>query len=343
MFLKAVLVGCGSISGAWFKGAATVKDLEIVGLVDLLEDSAQKRKEEFVPKAITGTDLATVIKQVRPDIVFDCTIPASHFDVVMTALGNGCNVLGEKPMADNLEQAHTMIQAAQNAGKLFAVMQNWRYTHNIRRLKRFLETGVIGNITTINTDFYVGAHFGGFRDVMPHILLKDMAIHTFDAARFLTNQNPKSVYAMEWNPEGSWYSRDASAAAIFEMTGNVIFNYRGSWCSEGHRTPWESEWRILGTKGSIRWDGNTNITCEIVGDDPEEQAFFREQYLIEVPAYDDINQRHQGHAAVIHDFVDALKTNTQPETVCTDNIKSLAMVYGAVESADKGQKIEIKA
>ena len=93
---------------------------------------------------------------------------------------------------------------------------------------------------------------------MAHVLIKDMAIHTFDAARFITSQNPKSVYAMEWNPEGSWYSRDASAAAIFEMTGNVIFNYRGSWCSEGHRTPWESEWRILGTKGSIRWDGNTN-------------------------------------------------------------------------------------
>ena len=342
MFLKAVLVGCGAISQAWFKGMTGIKDLEIVGLVDLFEDNAKKRKEEYAPHTVTGTDLATVLKQVKPDIVFDCTIPAAHFEVVSTALEHGCHVLGEKPMADNLEQAHQMIATAQKANKLFAVMQNWRYTHNIRRLKRFLDSGVLGNITTINADFYVGAHFGGFREQMAHVLIKDMAIHTFDASRFLSGQNPKTVYALEWNPEGSWYSRDASAAAIFEMTGDVIFNYRGSWCSEGHRTPWESEWRILGTKGSISWNGTNNITCEIVGDDPEEQAFFREQYPIDVPFYDDIIQHSEGHAAVILSFIEALKNNTQPETVCTDNIKSLAMVYGAVESAETGKKIEIK-
>jgi predicted dehydrogenase len=342
IFLKAVLVGCGSISEAWLKGIATVEDLEIVGLVDVLETNAKKRKEDYAPNALTGTNLASMLKQLKPDVVFDCTIPAAHFEVVTTALAHGCHVLGEKPMADTLEQARAMIKTSQEAGKLFVTMQNWRYTHNIRRLKKFLATGMIGNITTINADFYVGAHFGGFRDVMPHVLLKDMAIHTFDASRFLTGKNPKSVYALEWNPEGSWYSQDASAAALFEMTGNVMFNYRGSWCSEGHRTPWESEWRIIGTKGSIRWDGSTNITCEVVGADPEEQAFFREQHKLEVPVYDDINERLEGHTAVIHSFVEALKTNTIPETVCTDNIKSLAMVYGAIESAEKGKRIEIK-
>ena len=65
-----------------------------MGLVDLLEDNAKKRKEEFAPNAVIGTDLATVIKQVKPDIVFDCTIPAAHFEVVMTALEHGCHVLG---------------------------------------------------------------------------------------------------------------------------------------------------------------------------------------------------------------------------------------------------------
>jgi predicted dehydrogenase len=340
--MKVVIVGCGAISGAWLEPSKGISELELVGFVDVIEDNAKKRQQEYAPNAVVGTSLEQVLIQTNPDIVYNCTIPAAHFEVTMKALEYGCNILCEKPMADNLEQAKAMIATAQKVNNLFAVMQNWRYTHNIRRLKKFLDTGVLGNITTINADFYVGAHFGGFREQMAHILLKDMAIHTFDASRFLTGQNPKNVYAMEWNPEGSWYSQDASAAAIFEMTGNVIFNYRGSWCSEGHRTPWESEWRILGTKGSIRWDGNTNVTCEIVGDEPEEQTFFREQHTVEVPVYDDINERPEGHAAVIHAFVEALKTNTQPETVCTDNIKSLAMVYGAIESSEKGKKILMK-
>jgi predicted dehydrogenase len=339
--MKVVLVGCGAISGAWLEPSKLIPELELVGFVDVIEDNAKKRQQEFAPKAVVGTDLGQVLQQTKPDIVYNCTIPAAHFEVTMKALEHGCHVLCEKPMAESLGEAQQMIEAAKQANKLFVIMQNWRYTHNIRRLKRFLETGAIGNITTVNADFYVGAHFGGFRDVMPHILLKDMAIHTFDASRFITAQNAKSVYALEWNPEGSWYSRDASAAAIFEMTGNVIFNYRGSWCSEGHRTSWESEWRIVGSKGTLRWDGNTGMKCEVVGGDSEEAVFFREQLELEVPIYPDITARHEKHAAVIHAFLEAIQQGTTPETVGEDNIKSLAMVYGAIESAEKGKKITI--
>jgi hypothetical protein len=32
-----------------------------------------------------------------------------------------------------------------------------------------------------------------------------------------------------------------------------------------------------------------------------------------------------------------------PETICTDNIKSLAMVFGAIESAREGRRVEITA
>ncbi len=341
MFLKAVLVGCGGISNAWLSAIATYPTIEMVGLVDLNEETARKRKEEHHLSALVSSDLEATLKKTKPDIVFNCTIPAAHYKVTTTALKHKCHVLSEKPMAESVTEAKKMIKAAQKAGKLFVTMQNWRYTRNIRRLKKFLDTGTIGNITTMNADFYVGAHFGGFREEMKHVLLKDMAIHTFDAARFLSAQNPESVFCYEWNPAGSWYNHDASATAMFEMTGNVKFNYRGSWCSEGHRTPWESEWRILGTKGSIRWNGSTDITCEIVGEDSEDAVFFREQIKIDVPIYSDVDARLEGHAAVIDDFLNALKTATQPETVCTDNIKSLAMVYGAIESAEKNKKIVI--
>ena len=34
----------------------------------------------------------------------------------------------------------------------------------IRRVHAFLQSGRIGDLTTINCDFYIGAHFGGFRE-----------------------------------------------------------------------------------------------------------------------------------------------------------------------------------
>ena len=336
---KIVLVGCGGISEQWFNSVVDRGDADIVGLVDLFEENAQKRQAQFAPNASVGTDLDSMLQQTGADVVFDCTVPAAHFEVVMAALEHGCHVLGEKPMADTLEQAQAMIQKAQAANKLHVVMQNWRYTHNIRRLKRFLETNPIGTLTGVNADFYIGAHFGGFREEMAHVLLKDMAIHTFDAARFLTGQNAKTVYALETNPAGSWYAADAAALAIFEMTNGVVFNYRGSWCAEGFRTPWESSWRIIGTKGTILWDGDTTMYCEVVKEGSE--GFLLEYDNFTIPHYEEVTARPERHAAVIEGFLKSLKGGTTPETIATDNIKSLAMVYGAIESAEKGEKVVI--
>src|SRR5262249_3697771 len=149
--------------------------------VDIQEASAQRRAQEYGhANAIVSTDLASVLEQAKPDMVFDCTIPESHIDVTLTPLQHGCHVLGEKPMADSPKNARKMVQPAHDANKLYAVIQNRRYDPNIRRLKQFLESGSLDALTSINSDFYIAPHFGGFRDAMKHVLLLDMAIHTFD-------------------------------------------------------------------------------------------------------------------------------------------------------------------
>ena len=76
----------------------------------------------------------------------------------------------------------------------------------------------------VNVDMFLGAHFTGFRNTMDHPLLVDMAIHTFDEARYLLSEaRPVLAYCQEFNPPNSWYKGDASAVAVFEMSdGSVI-------------------------------------------------------------------------------------------------------------------------
>ena len=343
--LTAVLVGCGRISPAWLRPCQALSDLEIVGLVDIQEQAAMQRAEEHeLPAALVGTDLVAMLEQTRPDLVFNCTVPEAHLPVTLEALRQGCHVLGEKPLADSMESARLMIAAAQEAGKLYAVMQNRRYDRNIRHLKSFLQSGVIGSITTVHSDFFVGAHIGDFRDHMRHVLLVDMAIHTFDAARFITGTDATSVYCLEWNPSGSWFDHDASAVAIFEMTGGIVFTYRGSWCAEGLRTPWESEWRIIGEKGSVTWDGAEGFQAQVVA---ETSGLLSKVRDLEIPPYSAPpgggSVQLGGHGGLIQDFLHAVRTGRTPETSCDDNIKSLAMVFGAVESAERGEKVRVES
>ncbi len=335
--IRTVLVGCGSMSGAWLEAALALPEVEIVGLVDVVEEAAQRKATHYqLAQAVIGTDLQTVLRQTTPDAVFNCTIPEAHYAVTMQALAHGCHVLSEKPLADSMEQAREMVIAAHKANRIFAVIQNRRYEAPIRRMTHFLASGTLGSLTTINSDFYIGAHFGGFRDSMRHVLLLDMAIHSFDAARLLIGADAVSVYCHEWNPPGSWYDRDASAIAIFEMSNGCVYMYRGSWCAEGLATSWECDWRFIGQKGSAVWDGGENTQIQVV---KETGSFISTYSDVLIPSYEASNVG--GHAGIIQEFFSCIQNGTQPETQAIDNIKSLAMVFGAIESAESGQKIRI--
>lgn len=336
---RAVLVGCGSISGTWLTPVTAMPGVKIVGLVDRNEEFARKRAAEFNLEGVeTGTDLRRVLKKTRPDVVFDCTVPEAHVEVAVEALRQGCHVLGEKPLADSLANARKIVKTSAKAGRIHAVIQNRRYDPRIRSVRSLVESGKIGSLTTLNSDFYIGAHFGGFRDRMRHVLLLDMAIHTFDAARLICGADPVSVYCKEWNPAGSWYDHDASAVAIFTMDNGLIYTYRGSWCAEGMNTTWEGAWQGIGSTGSFRWDGADDLRAQAV---KSTGGFISEWESVATDPFVE-SAKTGGHGGQIADFLNCLRAGTSPDTVCTDNIKSLAMVLAAVKSAETGREVPVK-
>ncbi len=335
--LRIVMVGCGYMSRVWLDVVAAMPDVVIVGLVDVVEDTARKRADEYnLSRAMISTDLATVFAQTAVDAIFNCTIPEAHYAVTSQALQHGCHVLSEKPLADSMEHARELVALSQRVGKIFSVIQNRRYDLHIRRFQHFLASGALGPLTTVNSDFYLAPHFEGFRAHMRHVLLLDMAIHSFDAARLLIGADPLSVYCKEWNPPGSWYDYDASALAIFEMSNGVVYTYRGSWCADGLPTTWECDWRCIGQRGSATWDGGERYQAQVIAQPGDFISAYED---VEVPPYAALNIG--GHAGLIQEFVACIKSGTQPETNAADNIKSLAMALGAIESAEKGLPVHI--
>ncbi|TPL95588.1 Gfo/Idh/MocA family oxidoreductase [Mesorhizobium sp. B2-3-12] len=337
--MNVVLVGCGAMSRQWLDAASRIDGLAIVGLVDLDAERARARAVEYgLANAVTGTSLDAVLDQTKPDAVFDVVVPAARRDVALSAFAHKCHLLTEKPLADSPENARTIVEAARRAKRVHAVVQNRRYVANVRRIRRFLDSGVIGAATSIHADFFIGPHFGGFREEMDHVLLLDMAIHTFDAARYMVAGEPAGVFCQEWEPAQSWYRQGSSASAVFDLGGGKVFTYAGSWCAAGFRTSWEGSWRIVGERGSLTWDGHDGLKAEAVVSGRD--GLMDKTEPVGVPALDP-SDRVGGHLGIIQDFMHAIETGTEPETRGADNIKSLAMVFGAIESAETGRRVAI--
>ncbi|MEN6302864.1 MAG: Gfo/Idh/MocA family oxidoreductase [Armatimonadia bacterium] len=329
---RCVVVGAGGISGAWFPPLKK-ENVEIAAVVDLRLEAAEKRIAEFELDCPARTDLKKTLKQTRPDFVVDLTLPATHCAVTCTALRAGCHVIGEKPMASSMTEARRMVKTSEETGKLYMVSQSRRYDGRHERLRATIASGEIGRVTTVNCDFYLAAHFGGFRDQMDSPLILDMAIHHFDMARMFVGFDPVAVYAREFNPYGSWYKGDVSASCIFEMTDDIIFSYRGSWCSEGCHTAWGGNWRIIGDKATILYEQDAEPHGQVVVGQEGFNFPLRDAVIADtdVPA--------PGQHGALKEMLEYLRTGKLPQGECHDNLKSLAMVFGVIESNKKGRRV----
>lgn len=329
-----IVAGCGNMASTWLEYIIQRDDAELVALVDINIKNAEKMMNKYSLNCATFTNIHDAIASTNANIIFDITIPSSHNSIVTAGIQAGCFVLGEKPMANTMLEVNEIIDTVESDNGFYAVMQNRRFLKNIRAFKELLSNDIIGDIGYIGADFFLGPHFGGFRDIMDSPLLLDMAIHTFDQARFLINAKPMSVYCHEYNPKGSWYKGNASAICIFEFDNGCVFCYRGSWCSEGVNTAWESEWRIQGSKGTAIWDGMNEPFAEVVNDSPKEKICqVRPEYTW---------QGREGHFGCLDEMFNAIEEKRNAETDCRDNRYSMSMVFNAIRSAKENKKIYLK-
>jgi len=335
---KAIVVGAGGISNAWFRPLKAEK-VDVVGVVDLDVARAEARIAQHELTCPAGTDLKRMLRDTQPDFVVDLTTPEAHCAVTCAALKAGCHVIGEKPMASSMAEARKMVRTAEQTGKLYMVSQSRRWDRRHEVVSRMVTGGKVGQLTTINCDFYLGAHFGGFRDAMDSPLILDMAIHHFDLARFMTGADPVAVYAVEFNPAGSWYTGDVAASCIFEMTDGVMFTYRGSWCAEGCHTSWNGDWRIIGTKGTLLYEQDNEPTGQVLT--AKKGGFNRETKPLK-PLKPRVTRGGQ-HGALRELLAFLRSGGTKvPQCECHDNIQSLAMVFAVIESSKKGRRVPVK-
>jgi predicted dehydrogenase len=119
------------------------------------------------------------------------------------------------------------------------------------------------------------------------------------------------------------------------MTGGLQYTYSGSWCAQGLNTSWNSQWRAFGPGGAATWDGDHDPVAErITGNEGFRYPTERVAVTVDenVPG---------GIAGSLREFLHALQTGQTPQGECHDNIKSLAMVFAAIESAQTGRRVEV--
>jgi predicted dehydrogenase len=326
--LRVVLVGAGNMGRHWLDVITATPQVELVGLVDLDLELARGAAAERGLDIVLGPSVSAVAGESGAQAVIDVTVPPAHHAVNTEALFAGLPVLCEKPIAPTVAETLSLAAAAEVTGQLLMTSQSRRYYPVLAELKDALAR--LGEIGVVTTEFFKAPHFGGFRDEMAHPLLVDMAIHAFDVSRYLLGDDPVRVDCRTFNPGWSWYRGDAAATAVFEFAGGTRYTFTGSWCSPGLETSWNGRWRISGAEGSALWDGEGHPTLG-----------YADGGAAATPADGAAASVRPEIAGALDEFVDALRTGRTPSGDVHSNVFSLAMVEGAVLSAERAETVEL--
>lgn len=116
---------------------------EVAGLVGTNADKTAGRAQECgVPEAFVDLDAA--IQKTGARAVTIASPPHTHAELALKAIAHGCHVLCEKPMANSLAEAESMLQAAEQAGVTHLIGHQFRWSPERATVTRALQNDMIG-------------------------------------------------------------------------------------------------------------------------------------------------------------------------------------------------------
>lgn len=329
--MRGILVGLGGRGRFW---AQITRESDLVNMVGFVEPVDEHRKQTIEQFNLTDdqcfTSLDNALAAVEADFVLDVTPPSAREAVAEKSLSAGLHVLAEKAMGEDWPMARRIAALAASSGKTYMVTQNYRFRPLPRTTRRLLDEGFLGDINTVSMGFYRPWGTGRHYVLIDYALLIEMAVHHFDTLRYVLNSDPVRVWAKTWNAPWGWHKGDVGHNVLFEFDNGLMVIHHALGCSVGKPSSWDGELRIEGAKGSFTWEDED---LRYVRSWPPDEAQDRVLPCDALPASDP--------HLVLREFVSAIKEGREPECSAQDNLKTLAMVFGAILSDQRGAPVDI--
>ena len=213
------------------------------------------------------TDLDDALARDDVDIYFDAQLTQAREKAVRAAIAAGKHVYTEKPLADSVQTALELANAAKQAAVLHGVVQDKLFLPGLRKLKRLVDGGFFGRILSVRGEFgywvfegdwqaaqrpswnYRAEDGGGIvLDMFPHwhYVLERLFGPVRAVTAVAATHVPRRV-----DERGEEYeaTADDAAYAIFELAGGIVAQINSSWTVRVHRDELV-EFQVDGTHGS---------------------------------------------------------------------------------------------
>ena len=340
--LRVAVIGCGNISGQHISAyLAFPERCKIVALVDIYPEKAEKRAEEFGLDAEVFDAHEALLNRDDIDLVSVCTPPYTHKEITINFLKAGKNVILEKPMAASLEECDAIIQAQQESKKTLSVIAQNRFRTPIMKLKKTLDSGLIGDLVHAQVDsFWWRGHcyydlwWRGTWEKEGGGCTLNHAVHHIDMLSWMMGL-PQEITAVLGNTSHDNAEVEDLSVAILKYANGALGQITSSVVHHGEK----QQLIFQGKKARISapWElyASRSKSNGFPEEDKEVEAEIQAYYdsLPEVP--------YTAHTGQIENVLTALENKTEPMIQGEDGKATLEIITAIYKAGSTGKAVKL--
>lgn len=332
--VRVACLGAGYFSQFHYEAWRAIDRAQLVGACD---HDIEKAK---VTGLAAFTDLASMLKMTKPDLLDIVTPPPTHLPAITQAIELGVTtIICQKPFCLSLDEAREAVDLAGKAGVKLVVHENFRFQPWYRSIKRALDTKLIGEVLQLTFRLRTGDGQGPkayldrqpYFQTMPRLLIHETGVHWVDTFRYLLGE-PTAVYAdlRRLNPaikgeDAGYFILDYENGVRALFDGNRLLDHAAENC----RTTL-GEALVEGTQGTLSLSGDGSVRTRHFGDTRDTVLLPAQNW----PGFGGGCVRHlAGHV------IDGILDGKPLENEAGDYLKVIAVEQAIYESDRLGQKI----
>lgn len=250
------------------------------------------------------------------------------------AARHGLHVLTEKPIDISTARADELIESAEKAGVKLAVMFQDRFKPDIRRLRQWIDEGVIGEPLLIDArvkwyrppSYYGDSKWRGTLNLDGGGALINQAIHTLDLLLWLFGDVTR-VQAQTATMLHRIEGEDLATALLTFANGARGVLQASTAAFPGYPRRIE----VTGTEGTVVLEHDSIIAADLKNAPAHVTANSpsRDAENVSTPVVSDFS----GHKAIFEDFIRAIQSGGNPACDGREGRRSLALVEAIYKAA----------
>lgn len=344
--MKYALIGCGRISTNHIK-AAVNNNLEIVAVCDVIpermQDVLSKHGLENDKSIARYTDYKKMIEE-HPELqlISIATESGLHAEIALYVIGQGINVIIEKPMAMSIADAERIIALGKEMGvKVSACHQN-RFNIAVQQTRRALEEGRFGKIShgsvhvrwNRNKDYYDQAKWRGTWKNDGGALM-NQCIHGIDLLRWMMGDEIEEVYGVTKQQFHSYLECEDIGMAVIKFKNGAVGTIEGT--TNVYPKNLEETLYIFGEHGTVKLGGKSTNAIDVWDFADEQERDKDNRGLFEQT----LNVYGNGHTSLFADVIDAIENDREPYVNAVAGRNALETVLAVYKSAAEGKPVKL--